>query len=353
MTRIESTTVQDASLSLYELTGADPERASAVAELVRYLVSSHSPWRYQTLLGEVSRLISPVREIHQDEIRFVLDALESDGDLVVNGGAVHATPIRAIKLDEQNFRFLSSLPTKRLAGLFPGDWICHESMRSCHPGDLGRFGSMLRDRGGVLLTPPEWAGLEFEPLADEPWLQALGERMENEAFPPESQIFSHKMDWQWLKYGEKSLTWEKGLATEGARLWRGINLRGYWVFALTRSGSPIEEPWLRLSRNDAYRAVFAIARLEQISIPVKLELVSGGNVCGTTTLTLPPVLPFAEHRFLTVVASSRYSGPGGSRWKLSESQTWSTVEILERRLGINVPSHSAEPLGQSEQATTA
>jgi hypothetical protein len=337
MTRIETMTSQDAYLLLYELTGADPARSSAVAELIRHLVSSHSPWRYQSLLGEVTRLIKPVREIEPEEIRFIVDALEADGDLVINGGAIHATPIRAIQLDRQTFRFMSSLPTKRLASIFPGDWSCHESTRSCHPGDPQRMEVLVQDRDGVLLTPEGWAGVDYEPPASQNWLTVMEQRLLTDAFPPESQVFSHKMSWQWLRYGTTSLTWEKGPAPLSARLWRGINLRGYWVYALTQSGSPIESPWLKMARNDAYRAIFALARSKSIPIPVLLESGGGGTGGEMVVLTLPPVLPYAEYRYLTALASTRHSGPHGVRWRISVARVFQVVELLEKRLGVTFP----------------
>lgn len=347
MTSIESITPQDGYMLLYELTGADPTRSSAVAELVRHLVSSHSPWRYQSLLGEVTRLIKPVREIDSEEIRLVIEALEADGDLVVNGGAIHATPIRAIRLDGQSLRFMSSLPTKRLADLFPGSWSCQESTRSCQPADSSRIEMMLRERNGALLTPEGWAGLDYEPQADEDWLAGVESRMLTDAFSPESEVFDHRMTWQWLKYGETSLRWEKAPAPQSARLWRGINLRGYWVYALTRSGSPIEMEWLKLARNDAYRAIFALARSRAIPVPVRLELGGAGSNPDTVVLTLPPVLPYAEYRYLTALANSRHSGPHGVRWWLNRARAIPVVEILEKRLCVKFPSWPPQVIGQT------
>lgn len=336
MTRIESMTTDDAYMLLFELTGADPSRATAVAELIRHLVSGHSPWRYQSLLAEVTRLISPIREIDPEEIRFVVDALEADGDLVINGGAIHATPIRAIQLDGQSFRFMSSLPTKRLATIIPGNWSCQESTRSCQPGDPAQLGTMLRVRGGVLLSAEGWAGLDYEPSADQDWLAHIEQRLETDAFPPELQVFSHKMSWQWFKYGTTALTWEKGPAPLNARLWRGINLRGYWVYALTQAGSPLEAPWLKLARNDAHRAIFALARSKAIPIPFRLEPV-GAVQGGSMLLTLPPFLPYAEYRYLTALANGRQSSSSGVRWRLPGSRLGATVRILEERLGVAFP----------------
>ncbi|MFZ4984349.1 MAG: hypothetical protein ACOYLF_02715 [Blastocatellia bacterium] len=349
MTRIETMSSQDATLLLYELTGADPARSSAVAELIRHLVSSHSPWRYQSLLGEVATFMRPVREIHCDETRFVLDALETDGDIVVNGGAIHATPIRAIQLDVQSFRFMSSLPTKRLAGLFPGDWSCLESTRRYRPSDPWQVESMLREKGGVLLTPEGWAGLDYEPLADQTWLAGLEQCTETDAFPPESQVFSHRMEWQWLKYGGTALTWQRGSAPLGTRIWRGINLRGYWVYALTRSRSPIDQPWLKLSRNDAHRTIFALARLKGIPIPVTLERAGAGTDRDLMVLTLPPLLPYAEYRYLSVLASGRHSGPNAVRWRMAEARAWSIFEMLEHRLGVTPPIRPMEAVGRAGQ----
>ena len=341
MTRVESMTSQDACLLLFELTGADPERSSAVAELVRHLVSSHSPWRYQSLLGEVTRMVSPVRDIDPQEIRHIIEALESDGDLMINGGAIHATPIRAIQLDDRIFRFVSSLPTKRLASIFPGDWVCQESVRSCQPGDPAQLGRMIRERGGVLLSAEGWAGLEYEPTADQDWLAGIEQRLVTDAFPPESQVFSHKMSWQWLNYGATSLTWEKGPAPPNARLrarlWRGINLRGYWVYAFTGDGSPLEAPWLKLARNDAHRAIFAFARSKAIPIRVRLEPASGRADGDWMVLTLPPFLPFAEYRYLTALASGRQSALHSVRWRLPGARVGSTIEMLEKRLGVTFP----------------
>jgi hypothetical protein len=346
MTRIESMTTDDAYMLLFDLTGANPSRASAVAELIRHLVSGHSPWRYQSLLAEVTRLISPIREIDPEEIRYVVDALESDGDLVINGGAIHATPIRAIQLDSQSFRFMSSLPTKRLATLFPGDWSCQESMRSCQPGDPAQLGTLLRARGGVLLTAEGWAGLDYEPYADQDWLAHLEQRLETDAFPPESQVFSHKMSWQWLKYEGNALTWQKGPPPLNARIWRGINLRGYWVYALTASRSPIEMPWVKLARNDAHRAIFAFARSMAIPIPVKLEPMGTGEGEGGL-LTLPPFLPYAEYRYLTALANGRQSSSSGVRWRLPATRVGATVRMLEDRLGIAFPMRQQAVTGNS------
>lgn len=346
MTRIESMTTDDAYMLLFELTGADPSRATAVAELIRHLVSGHSPWRYQSLLAEVTRLISPIREIDPEEIRFVVDALDTDGDLVINGGAIHATPIRAIQLDGQSFRFMSSLPTKRLATLFPGDWSCQESMRSCQPGDPAQLGTLLRARGGVLLSAEGWAGLDYEPSADQDWLALIEQRLETDAFPPESQVFSHKMSWQWLKYGGNALTWQKGPAPLNARIWRGINLRGYWVYALTLSRSPIEMPWVKLARNDAHRAIFAFARSMAIPIPLRLERM-GTDIGEGVLLTLPPFLPYAEYRYLNALASGRQLTPSGVHWRLPAARLKATIRMLEDRLGLTFPMRPEVVTGNS------
>jgi hypothetical protein len=41
---------------------------------------------------EIANLISPVREVSPEELRIIIDSLEADGGLTIEGGAVRATP---------------------------------------------------------------------------------------------------------------------------------------------------------------------------------------------------------------------------------------------------------------------
>jgi hypothetical protein len=335
MTRIESMTPQEAYMFLFELTGADPMQGVAVAELVRNVVSSHSRCRYQRLLHEVINLIAPVREVTPEHARVVIDALEADGDILVSRGAVGVTPIRAVQLDEQTFKFMSSLPTRRLGGLFPGDWICHEATRLCRPAEPSRMRRLIAAHGGVLLSAAAWAGLNHEPPADEAWLAAIEQRLADHPNQPESHVFDHRLDWQWLDYGETALTWQKAEAAEGRRLWRGINFRGYWIYAMTRAGSPATQPWLPLTRNEMYRTIFALARVRAEGAGHAIPTAISHQVDGTV-IALPPLLPYAEYRYLTVLARSRQSRPATVRWKFSQARLPQVLEILEQRLGLRL-----------------
>lgn len=342
MSVIESSSPREAHRSLYELTGADPMRGVAVAELARHMLTIRSAWRYQRLMREIANLISPVREVSPEELRIIIDSLEADGDLTIEGGAVRATPIRAIRLDDWTFKFVSSLTTRRLASLFPGDWTCRESMRICHPIEPWNIAGRVAANGGRLFSAEDWAGLDDSPLADEEWLATVEERLTGYPHPPESEIYGHKMNWEWFSPDgpntesrtesgtERRPGWRRGKPPDGVRLWRGINIRQYWVYALTRAGSPVDQPWLQLRRDEAHRTIFALARTAGLTVPLSIRQEE-----NLVELTIPPFLPDAEFRYLTVASRLRHSAPHAVRWKFSRSRAPHILEILERRLGLS------------------
>ena len=334
MSVIESSSPREVHRSLYELTGADPMRGVAVAELARHMLTIRSAWRYQRLMREIANLISPVREVSPEELRIVIDSLEADGDLAIDGGAVRATPIRAIRLDDWTFKFVSSLTTRKLASLFPGDWTCRESMRICHPIEPWNIAARIAANCGVLLSAEGWSGLADSPLADEEWLATVEGRLTDYPHPPESEIYGHKMNWEWFSPDDLKPdwrpSWRKDEPPDGVRLWRGINLRQYWIYALTRAGSPVDQPWLQLRRDEAHRTIFALARTAGFTVPLSISQQE-----NLVELTIPPLLPDAEFRYLTVASRLRHSAPHAVRWKFSPTRAPQILEILERRLGLS------------------
>ena len=330
MTSIEILSPREAERSLFDLTGANPMSGITVAELVRDVISSYQLCGYQSLLREVVTLISPVRRVDHDVVRVVIDALDADGDVVINGGTVAATPIRAVQLDDLTFKFMSSLSARRLARLFPGDWRCHESTRVCHPIEPAMLPARIAANGGVLLTAEGWAGLNREPAADEAWLATLEQQLVDHSHPPESETIIQRLDWEWLSVGAESLAWRKEEPLVGTRLWRGRSARGYWIHALTSAGSPVNQPWLQLRRDEAHRMIFALARTAGLTVPLSIRQEE-----NLVELTIPPFLPDAEFRYLTVASRLRHSAPHAVRWKFSPSRAPQILEILERRLGLS------------------
>ena len=335
MTSIESITSFEAVQFLQDLTGADPLHGEAVAELARHVISSRKRSGFHRLFRDIATLMSPVREVTPEEMRVVIEALEADGDIIINHGIVWVTPIRAIQLDELIFKFMSSLPTKRLIDLFPGDWSCHESTRTCKSLQPWSMADQITANGGILLSAEGWAGLDREPAADALWLSTLEQQLIDHPNLPDSadlETGRHKREWEWLQADGSTLRWRRGEAPAGIRIWRALKFNGYMLYALTQSGSPAVQPWLRLRRDDAHRTIFALARTAKSNgwkIPVSISDRPDGAV-----LTIPPILPYAEYRYLTVLAMSRASEQSSIRWQFSFTRLPRILEILDSRLGI-------------------
>lgn len=333
MSSIDPISSEKARNLLDTLIGANPRSSqSLLYELVRYMVSSQTLYRYRSLLVDLKTLLTPIREFEIEEARHGIEMLAADGDILVNRGAIHPSPLLAIRLDRQRFKFISTLPTRRLAAIFEGDWNREETTRICRATDPEDVARRIVENRGALISPEAWAGLEHEPASDENWLAALEQRLANQPHPPQPIHRDARLDWEWFPIGSQPLYWRRGEAPHGSRIWRALGQSRYWRYALTRNGPPAVEENIPLTRDEAHRTIFAIARIKGLSIPVSIEEFTDG-FC----LAIPPILPYAELRYLTTLARSRNYGPSVVRWIFGNENRRQIINILETRLGLKFP----------------
>ena len=167
-----------------EFLGSDPSQIAVIADLIRVVISAHSSCRRYYLIKQVCRIAAPAIALEEEYARDICDSLEREGDIICGkNGIIWATPLRIIDLGEGTFRFVSSLPTKRLAYIFAGDWNIQDTSRICQAEFPNLVKELAASTGGIVLSPMEWSRLDRIPPADLKWINMLDSRLKS----PESR----------------------------------------------------------------------------------------------------------------------------------------------------------------------
>jgi len=265
----------------------------------------------------------------------VCRALEADGDFsVARGGVLHASPVRAVMLDEGTHRIVTSLPTRALGPRLPGtlelDGV-HRTHRSA-PDRPGEFETTIDSLGGVVLSVEAWAGLDRRqsPHADGAWIRNLEQRLQ---WHPEAQGSLERdgaLEWATLELSDDGPRWRRASGTP-TRLWRARSRHRRWLFAWTASEQPpTVSEFVSLNDDDASRTVFAVARAADR--PVRPRLERQGDECR---LWIREWLPRAEHRFLSALGSCEYIDRLAT-WTFPAGRESQVVATLVKRLGLQI-----------------
>ncbi len=92
-----------------------PDSVEALCDLVRAEVHARKHAPRAATLSRVARLLAPAIAFDEQRLDEVCDALEREGDVMLNpGGILYATPTRVVAI-EKSARVFSSLPTRALA----------------------------------------------------------------------------------------------------------------------------------------------------------------------------------------------------------------------------------------------
>lgn len=317
---------------LLEALDAEPSQLAGVADLVRGYVTAHGASPRAVAVRRICRAAAPAFTLDESVVSDACDLLEREGDVVLaDGGVLFATPLRAVKLDGQDFRIASSLPTRRLATLLIGSWNVAGTSRRCRVDDTERASAAVIEAGGVVLTPSAWARLDRVPAADQRWLESLELRLRSAAEAASSLERDEALAWSGYVATDSGLRWKAANAGEGARLWRARNRWGHWHHAWTEQGTPASSRFVSLRRDEGTRTVFAVAAA--LGVPAEISVARHAD---EAIITVPQWLPFAEYRYLAVSASLSASDRGATRWTVPSASLATVLGTLVQRLGIVV-----------------
>lgn len=313
---------------LRQALGFDPATVEGLADLLRAEVHARGRTQHAQALQRVHRLILPVAQLDEGQIAAACESLIREGDLVlVPGGVLAATPLRAVPLAAGSARLFSSLPTDALFSLFGAAVSQRGATRSVtwQPA----LSTAVEAVGGRVLTPEVWAGLDRAPRADDAFLATLEERLKWAAESAGSLERDGPLEWRgWIPNGEAP-GWRQ--APESARLWMArTSCRGHRK-AWTGGTSPSQGDFVSLTADEADRAALALSRNVGASQKLLVEREQEKAI-----LTLRTWLPRPEYRWLSLQAEPLdVTGPE-SRWRiLSEAQTAVTATLAEH-LGLTV-----------------
>ncbi len=302
-----------------------PDSLEALCDLVRAEVHARKHAPRAATLSRVARLLAPAIALDEARLDEVCDALEREGDVMLNpGGILYATPTRVVAT-EKCARVFSSVPTRALARALGREVSAKGSSRIITPVD--GLTEAVAKASGVMVPPEAWAGLDRSPNADAAFLEKLTQRLEWQALGSGSLERDGALDWRSWEVAPDSARWRRSNA---GRLWWSRTRFGGHHRAWTAGGAPSTNPFVILSMDDADRARFALSR-EVVGAYVLRVHRSGERV----TVEVPGWLPRPEYRWLSLhavlVAESK-----GMCWEISADSEVQITKLLTDRLGLAV-----------------
>lgn len=295
----------------------------ALCDLVRAEVHARQHAPRAVTLSRVARLLAPAITPDEQRLDEVCDALEREGDVMLNpGGSLYATPTRVVAI-EKSARVFSSLPTRALAKALGRDISAKGASRTITSVD--GLTEAVAKVNGVMVSPEAWAGLDRTPNADAVFLETLDRRLEWQALGAGSLEKDDALEWRAWQVTPDGARWRR--SSEGQLWWARTRFGGRHR-AWTASASPTTSPFVTLSPDDADRARFALSRKIEAASVLRVER-AGKRV----TIELPGWLPRPEYRWLSLhavaVAESK-----GMRWKISTDNEDQITMLLAERLGL-------------------
>lgn len=302
-----------------------PNSIESLCDLVRAEVHARKHAPRAATLSRIARLLAPAITLDEQRLDEACDALEREGDVMLNpGGVLYATPTRVVAI-EKSARVFSSLPTRALAKAFGRDISARGASRTIT--SINGLTEAVTNVSGVMVSPEAWSGLDRSPNADASFLAKLDQRLEWQALGAGSLEKDGALEWRAWQVTPEGARWRR--SSEG-RLWWARTRFGGHRRAWTASASPATSQFVTLSPDDADRARFALSRKVEAASVLRVER-SGKRA----TIELPGWLPRPEYRWLSLhalaVAESK-----GMRWEIPTDSEASITKLLFERLGLVV-----------------
>ncbi len=335
--KITSLTHLDISRHAAELIGVScslPE--GLVAELLRNELAARRVSSRRGLCQKIAELMESFCPVELSLIKEQLSSLERIGEITPGpGGQVAAAPLRAVKLADNRYQLFGTVNYNQLTSGFSGSNLSAGLSRiiTLNDNDLSKLGEVLDSLGGLELSPERWAGMDKVSIADEVWLDELNCRIGREPRPAGSLDHVTLNEWSVYQPDRKVVLqkarWQKQNNSKKGYLWRTWHERGWPIYVWTAGNSPDEDEFVRLSGDDAGRAMFALDRSVGAAISCKITAKN-----EETHLEIGGFLPRAEYRYLAI--KGEYAGKNGDYFSfIFETSVWSEVcETLKKRLGI-------------------
>lgn len=318
-------TREEALKRLAEGQAGAPDSIEALCDLLRAEVHARKHAPRAATLSRVTRLLAPAIILDEQRLEQVCDALEREGDVMLNpGGILYATPTRVVAT-EKSARVFSSLPTRALAKGLGREISVNGASRTITSVD--GLNEAVAKVSGVMVPPEAWAGLDRSPNADAAFLAKLDQRLEWQARGAGSLEKDGALEWRAWQVTPEGARWRR--SSEGQLWWARTRFGGHRR-AWTASGSPSTSPFVELSPADADRARFALAR-EVAGAWVLRRVRSGERVA----IELPGWLPRPEYRWLSLQAVA-VAESKGMRWEISTDSEDQITKLLSERLGLTV-----------------
>jgi hypothetical protein len=318
-------TREEAVQRLAQSQAGAPDSIEALCDLVRAEVHARKHAPRAATLSRVARLLAPAITLDEQRLDDVCDALEREGDVMLNpGGILYATPTRVVAI-EKSARVFSSLPTRALAKALQRGISAKDASRTITSVD--GLTEAVAKVSGVMVTPEAWAGLDRSPNADAAFLAKLDQRLEWQALGAGSLEKDGALEWRAWHVTPEGAQWRR--CNEGQLWWARTRFGGHHR-AWTASASPATSPFVPLSPDDADRARFALSRKVEAASVLRVEH-SGQSV----TIGIPGWLPRPEYRWLSLHASS-VADSKGKRWEISKDSEDQITKLLAERLGLTV-----------------
>lgn len=316
-------TREEAAKRLAHNQSVSQDSIEALCDLVRAEVHARQHAPRAVTLSRVARLLVPAISVDEQHLEDACDALEREGDVILNpGGILYATPTRVVALEDRA-RIFSSLPTRALSKGLEQDVVAQGASRMIR--SLNGLAEAVDNLSGVMLSPEAWAGFERSPVADAAFLEKLDQRLEWQELGAGSLEKDGELEWRVWRVAPEGARWRR--SDEGQLWWARTRFGGHhrvW----TKGASPATSGFITLSHDEADRARFALSRqLESASL---LSVERSGKY---VTLKLPGWLPRPEYRWLSLHAAPVAESKGMS-WEISAGAEALVSKVLTERLGL-------------------
>ena len=316
-------TREEAVKRLAQCHAGAPDSIEALCDLVRAEVHARKHAPRAATLSRVARLVAPAFTLDDQRLDEVCNALEREGDVMLNpGGILYATPTRVVAI-EKSARVFGSLPTRALAKALGRDISAKGASRTITSVD--GLTEAVAKVSGVMVPPEAWAGLDRTPPADAALVTKLDQRLEWQAQGPGSLERDGALEWR--AWQVTAGAWRR--ASEGRLWWARTRLGGHHR-AWTAGASPATSAFITLSPDDANRARFALSREV---VPASLMRVERSD--NRVTIEVPGWLPRSEYRWLSLHAAP-VADSKGRRWEISADAEVQVTRVLTERLGLVV-----------------
>lgn len=237
-------------------------------------------------------------------------------------GILAATPLRLIPKSEGHYFFLGGPESHQLTSRFDVEMQQQSPLRLGHIASSTDLNKLL-DWGALIISPAQWAGLDR--------YAAVGEfisGLEQELAGQTGQTWSEPQRWQAYTPAEGKSQRERWQYQDFGQLWRSWQPYGYWLYAWTAGESPNTAQGIRLSKEQALRAGFALDLEANTQQTLRVSMNT-----GAVFLEMSLFLPASEYRFFSLFAT-RISAGKVYQYRVS-LEDWPEIQrVLEQNLGI-------------------